>query len=269
MDSKEPAYLFKNVKADGTLPHVFLGKAMVHLLCKKGSMSFYFAGQKVEAQEGCLVLWQMRSGIQQVQYSPDFDADFFIITRSFMLQFTPDAQWASLGFTYIKMHPVFPLLEAEYALMQKDFQNIQMRMTTEHPFQNNLVRNLLQVFMYDMWSIYSREFHKLSQNTTANLHFNKFLELVQEHCKQHRSVAFYSDKMFISSPYLLQVCQQVSDRSASDWIVYYTLQEIVSRLNNPELSISQISDELCFSSVSHFSHYVKKHLGVSPQEFRK
>jgi AraC-like DNA-binding protein len=51
--------------------------------------------------------------------------------------------------------------------------------------------------------------------------------------------------------------------------VYYTLQEIVSRLNNPELSISQISDELCFSSVSHFSHYVKKHLGVSPQEFRK
>lgn len=269
MDSKEPAYLFKNVKADGTLPHVFLGKAMVHLLCKKGSMSFYFAGQKVEAQEGCLVLWQMRSGIQQVQYSPDFDADFFIITRSFMLQFTPDAQWASLGFTYIKMHPVFPLQEEEYALMQKDFQDIQMRMTTEHPFQNNLVRNLLQVFMYDMWSIYSREFHKLSLNTTANLHFNKFLELVQEHCRENRSVAFYSDKMFISSPYLLQVCQQVSDRSASDWIVYYTLQEIVSRLSNPQLSISQISEELCFSSVSHFSHYVKKHLGVSPQEFRK
>ena len=82
MEVNEPAYLFKNIKTDGILPHVFLGKAMVHLLCKRGSMSFYFAGQRVVAQEGCLVLWQMRSNIQQVQYSPDFDADYFIITRS-------------------------------------------------------------------------------------------------------------------------------------------------------------------------------------------
>ncbi|MCQ2267355.1 MAG: AraC family transcriptional regulator [Bacteroidaceae bacterium] len=264
----EKPYIYHNVKADGVQPHNYLG-TMVHLLCKSGSMSFYFAGQKVVATPGSLVIWQMRSNIQQVQYSDDFDADFFIISKAFMLQFNPEAEWTALGFTYIKMHPVFPLRKDELEIMKQDFQDMGRRMRGQHQFQTWVVRHQLQLFMLDMWSIYSREIHKLSLNKAANHHFNKFLELVQEHCKENRTVSFYSDKLCISSPYLLQVCQQVSSCSASDWIAYYTLQEIVTLLNNPDYSISQISDLLHFSTPSFFSHYVKKHLGISPAEFRK
>ena len=261
-------YLYHSVAKDQVYPHEYLG-SMVHLLCTKGQMSFYFAGQKVVAEAGSMVIWQMRSNIQQVQYSPDFDAEFFIIGKSFMLQFNPEAEWTALGFTYIKMHPVFPLREEELVTMTQDFRDMSRRMRGQHQFQTWVVRHQLQLFMLDMWSIYSREIHKLSLNAAANRHFQQFLELVQQHCRTERTVAFYSDKLCITSPYLLQVCQQVSDRSASDWIAYYTVQEIVNLLSNPELSIAQISDELHFSNASHFSTYVKKHLGVSPTQFRK
>lgn len=262
-------YIYHSVQQDGILPHEYLGGTMVHLLCTRGNMRFYFAGQQVEATRGCLVIWQMRSNIQQVQYSPDFDAEYFVISRSFMLQFNPEVPWASLGFLYIKMHPVFPLREGEWKVMLQDFLDMGRRMRSDHLFQQNLVRHMLQVFMLDMWNIYAREIHKLSLNTTANQHFAKFQELVQQYCVTHRSVAFYSEKLCISSAYLLQICQQVSDRSASDWIQYYTLQEVVTRLSNPDLSLTQICDELHFSSLAYFSNYVKKHLGMSPSDFRK
>lgn len=39
-------------------------------------------------------------------------------------------------------------------------------------------------------------------------------------------------------------------------------------LRDSRLSISQIADEMNFTSVSYFSRYCKKHTGMSPAQFR-
>ena len=48
----------------------------------------------------------------------------------------------------------------------------------------------------------------------------------------------------------------------------YTVEEIRYYLKHTELSIKEISAHLGFSNMSHFGSYVRKHLGVSPSEFR-
>lgn len=55
---------------------------------------------------------------------------------------------------------------------------------------------------------------------------------------------------------------------ALQWINYYAGFELVSLLDNPDLSISDIAFEMDFSSPNHFTRYCKKILGVTPSEYR-
>ena len=64
------------------------------------------------------------------------------------------------------------------------------------------------------------------------------------------------------------LCVKYSDKTASDWIIQYTTEEIRFYLKSSNLTIKEISAKLGFSNMSHFGSYVRKHLGVSPNEFR-
>ena len=46
------------------------------------------------------------------------------------------------------------------------------------------------------------------------------------------------------------------------------MQEITRLLRQKELSLTEIADRMNFSSVSYFSRYIQKRLGVSPTEYR-
>lgn len=40
-------------------------------------------------------------------------------------------------------------------------------------------------------------------------------------------------------------------------------------LENPTLSIAQIAEEMNFTTLSYFSRYVTRHLGMSPRAYRE
>lgn len=56
---------------------------------------------------------------------------------------------------------------------------------------------------------------------------------------------------------------------ASEWIQRYAKERIILLLRNKNLNISEIADEMEFSSGSFFTRYVKKLLGASPKEYRE
>ena len=64
------------------------------------------------------------------------------------------------------------------------------------------------------------------------------------------------------------LCLKYSNKTASEWIVQYTIEDIRFYLRNSNLSIKEISGKLGFANMSHFGSYVRKHLGVSPTDFR-
>ena len=85
---------------------------------------------------------------------------------------------------------------------------------------------------------------------------------------KEREVQFYSDKLNITPKYLNYICKVNTRITASEWIKRYTKERIILLLQNKDLNISEIADEMDFSSRSFFTRYVKKVLGVSPSEFR-
>lgn len=268
-DFNEGDVLLFNTVTDRQMPSEYTDNYHVHILCNKGEAHFRCNGRAFNIVADDLVIWQMSSKITDAAYSDDFDADFLLVSKSFLGQFNPEMVWAIKGFVFIKLNPAFHLLPAERALCENDFAQFRLRLGNAHLFRSDVIGRLLQIFLFDMWEFYSREIDKMKfGNSTAQL-FLRFQTLVGEYCEREREVAFYADKLCITPKYLSEICRKVSDISASEWISYYTRSVIVKMLDDSRLTLAEISDRMRFYNYPHFSRYVKKALGVSPKEYRE
>mgnify|MGYP002855590842 CR=1 FL=1 len=107
--------------------------------------------------------------------------------------------------------------------------------------------------------------HKLSQ---GKMLFNRFLSTVSGSIVKRQPITYYASQLAITPKYLTMLCLKYSDKTASQWVAQYTVEEIRYYLKSTDLSIKEISGRLGFSNMSHFGSYVRKHLGMSPSEYR-
>ena len=260
--------LLLNTQKDQRLPSQFTDKYHLHILCRKGEARFRFNDQTFHIVAHDLVIWQMSSKITDVTYSDDFDADFLLVSQNFLGMFNPEMVWAAKGFVFIKLNPVFHLAPDEWQICINDFALFRDRLERKHIFRQDVVGRLLQIFLFDMWNIYSREIEQMKFSNSTALAFLRFLDEVSKQCATHREVTFYADKLCITPKYLSEICRKVSNISASEWISYYTRNVILRMLDDTSLMLTDISDRLRFYNYSHFCRYVKKLLGVSPTVYR-
>ena len=97
---------------------------------------------------------------------------------------------------------------------------------------------------------------------------DQFFKLIMEHYKENREVAFYADKLFITSKYLSQIIKEVSGKTAKDWITEYIVLEIKALLKNSTMNIQQIAIKTNFANQSSLGRFFRKHTGMSLLEYR-
>ena len=259
-----------NVSKDGIFPSEFLTTHHIHILVRKGTMCFSDGKNSYQASRDDLVIWQMSNTIKDVTYTDNFDADFLIVSPDFLQQYNPEMVWATKGFIFIRSHPSFHLHESSLALMNECFELFGNRLDKpDTPFKRDVLGCVLQIFLYDLWSVYSSEMSQMETNDNASRIFLRFLAAVQRECRQQRDVAHYADALCITPKYLSQVSKSVSGLPASEWISFYSAFELVTLLNDQSKTLTEVSDMMRFESLSHFSRYTKKLLGKSPSEYRK
>ena len=98
--------------------------------------------------------------------------------------------------------------------------------------------------------------------------FNRFLSMISNNEVKRQPIATYAGLLAITPKYLTMLCLRYSNKTASDWVIQYTCEDIRFYLRNSNLSIKEISSKLGFANMSHFGSYVRKHMGMSPSEFR-
>ena len=108
-----------------------------------------------------LVIWQMSNTIQEITYSADFEADFLIVTGEFLSQYNPEMVWASKGFVFIRTCPSFHLDEESLRLIKGDFDLFRCRQGSESPFRRDVLGRVLQIFLYDLWTVYQHGLAKM------------------------------------------------------------------------------------------------------------
>lgn len=120
----------------------------------------------------------------------------------------------------------------------------------------------------------ARQFSRHQLLTAPNLQgrgsqlYNDFVHSVQQHHRHNSDVAYYADRLNVSSAYLGQVCRRIAGRSPKTIIDDCIVADIENQLLTTSQSIQQIALALGFSSQAHLSRFFRKLVGQTPSEYR-
>ena len=82
-------------------------------------------------------------------------------------------------------------------------------------------------------------------------------------------MVYFANRLGIAPKHVSMVVKKVSGRTASDWIDEYVVLEAKQMLRTTTLTVQEVSRELNFANQSFFGKYFKKHVGMSPSEYRQ
>lgn len=206
---------------------------------------------------------------QSAGHSEDLRSKVILMSRSFS-----DSLFANSGEilplkSSIMKNPVMKI-ENEENVFGQFFQLLQnIAASPRQEFKIESARHLTLSMFYG----YSHLKHEVNEVKSTNSRqeeiFTKFTELLERHHKKEREIAFYADKMCMTSKYLSQVIKDYTGKTALGIIEEYVISEAKSMLLSTTMSIQQISDELKFPSQSVFGKYFKRVTGKSPTEYRR
>ena len=266
----DKSVLLYNTQEDHKLPSDYLGRYHIHILCHSGKAQFRFMGNTYTIERGDWTIWQMSSTISDVLYSSDFNADFLLVDKGFLLEYNPEKVWASKAFVFIKKNPVFHLDERCRAMIEYNFIQLKRRLSEPHLFQREILGKQLQIFLFDLWEIYHDVIDNVhnADDISATL-FTRFMNMLPAYSKTEREVNFYADKLCVSAKYLSEIVKKSSGHPASYWINGYAMQDILSFLKRPNITFAEISNQMNFYNPAHFTRFVKTQTGFSPSELKQ
>ena len=136
--------------------------------------------------------------------------------------------------------------------------------------QKKSITNLLKLPFLELYADY---YSTVKEHKVTTLHKEEigyfFLDLLLKHYKENKEVAFYAEKLHVSSKYLTEALTLVSGKSPKEWIIHYTLQEIYALLENPSISIQEIVQRTRFANPATLRRFFKRHTGTSLLQYRK
>lgn len=99
--------------------------------------------------------------------------------------------------------------------------------------------------------------------------YNRFLDLIAGHYREAHDVAFYADRLAITTRYLSQVTRAVVGKPPKTVIDEYLLHEAETLLRTTSLSIQEVSDRLGFTSQVQICRFVQSRRALTPSELRR
>ena len=139
-------------------------------------------------------------------------------------------------------------------------------------FRNTIIRNRLQNVLleaFDKTQRFAPDVHSQTGTTRQADLFQRFVALVHEHCTEQREVAFYADRLCISTRYLSTIIRSVAHSTAKEFIDRSVMLEIKMMLQSTDLSVQEIAYRLHFPDQSYLGRFFKKHTGMPPHRFKE
>lgn len=162
------------------------------------------------------------------------------------------------------------LNDRECELIQTSFRNIIEEYERFSSEKNFLLCNHILILLLRVRDIYRKHVKELNKNLSRQEQLaNSFKLLVEKHFIDIRTVNDYAEKLNISSKYLSDVVSKTFGRSPLQIIHEMLLLEAKVQLLSTDKSVSEIAYYLKFDDPSHFTHFIKNRIGLSPLELRK
>lgn len=265
----EDFLLFEETVISPAFDSPFKVDVITAVICTKGTMQGAVNMKNYTAEAPCLFIILPDQILQFESLSEDFKGYFIVMSQRFANNLFLNVQERFPLYLSVNDNPWTPLSDGELEGMMYYYNMLKTTLKmTENPHRTEIVKHLTQAFFYGL----SYQYHKLPENekkSKQELLVEQFLTLVQTNFKEQRGVEFYADKLCLTPKYLSKLIKDNSGKSAAEWIDNYVVLEAKALLKSTNLTVQQLSDELNFPSQSFFGKYFKRHVGVSPKEYRK
>ncbi len=158
----------------------------------------------------------------------------------------------------------------ESLIIRQSFKNIIAEYERFSPEKEYILRNLILILLLRVREIYSTHSKNSRQNTTRPEQLaTRFKQLVEKHFRTNRTVSDYAARLNVTSGHLSDLVKKTTGRSPREVIQDMLFLESKVLLAATDKTLSEIAGELNFQDLAHFSHFIKKRTGLSPQVFRK
>ncbi len=243
---------------------------VIHILCRKGNMGFTFQDTHYNISAGDYVILPNAAFASGFSASDDFHGTLMSLSETFVTSIAIRSNYGIIGHLSLLRNPVMKLSGRDFSICETALQYLRVRMEDEkHLFREELLGSLLTAHILDLYDIHarSRKEPQVSERITSLL--RNFIELLYNgEYIRNRDLEYYASRLCITPHYLSETCKRISGEPASYWIERFTMQEITRLLRQKELPLTEIAERMNFSSVSYFSRYIRKRLGVCPTEYR-
>lgn len=240
-------------------------------VCNKGWQKLLSNDHSMEISEGSILICPPNMRVSGGSHSSDFECKVLCISDYLVRGLLRDKVdvWHHTVYSnrlnFIDMPPgTKEDLDFYYSLINSKLKH------HAPPAPHEILLALLRALLLEVCDMIERSNginreQKLSQGKVL---FNRFLSLISNSQVKRQPITVYASHLAITPKYLTMLCLKFSNKTASEWVAQYTVEEIRFYLKSSDLSIKEISARMGFSNMSHFGSYVRKHLGMSPSEYR-
>lgn len=94
-------------------------------------------------------------------------------------------------------------------------------------------------------------------------------DFIRENADKKLNIGIISKKLGISYSYLTHIFKEVTGITVKRYIRKVSIEKAVELMEKSDMNITEISLELGYESLSHFSGVFTREVGVSPREYLK
>ena len=243
---------------------------IVYVMVLEGHLTLDLNSVNYRLRRNCSLLIERKMVIDNVKTSENFRCRICAISTDVGFSFINKNLMQSV--MHLLANPVIEMEKDDIELMVKYYDLLVFKM--DHPemnFGRETMRDIIRCFAYDLLSNINKHLKPEDGDSPrqGDRIFRQFMLLLADNTNINRSVKSYADELCVSPKYLTSVCRKHSDYTASELIATSVMSRIKQLLLYSDLSIKEIAGEMGFQNLSFFGKYVRKHLGLSPNHYRK
>ena len=259
-----------NIQSVKVLRNTFKVNFLAMIFCTRGNLSLKINSTPYHMSTNDGMLIDMQSVVSDITHDDEMSCKIICMTLEGGITFI--AKHVFETFLKVKEDPIVHFSDDAMELMSKYYELALFKI--EHPEvgskQKEVMHNILRAYVLDLIAnVTSKTDENMQILRQADKIFQRFVVSLASNAGVQRSVKDYASELCVSPKYLSSICSKIEGKTASELITINTVGRIKQLLLYSPLSIKEISTQMGFDNLSFFGKYVKKHLGLSPNNYRK
>lgn len=242
--------------------HTHLFQAFI---VKSGSLTLQEATHEQRFQAPCIILIPPTK-LHGLIYTPDVEGQILTLSEHIVEDIfqTSNPIWTT--FEEIRILTDF---EDNNTLskIQKILDSIEEELFGENAERYLMIKAFLAQFFICLYR-HNKQVEAHQGNSTMMTYFRKFQQNIKK-SEYPKSIPEFAHELHITPVHLNRICKAIVGKSAIELVHQNIIAEAQKYLLHTSYSVSEIAYLLKFEYPNYFAKLFKKHIGLSPVEFRK